>query len=162
MRTKRKAEAEPARETDERLRMDVLGATMGFMVRVVQVQIFQAYYQRFGKSGLTTGEFSALAAIRENPGVRQGALASAMMVKRSNMTKLVQSLERDGLILRRAAADDARSVNLELTVKGRRTIEGVLPDVEAFNREVTQALSAPERQVLLGLLGKLSESLHGG
>ncbi len=143
----------------ERLSMNVLGATMGFMVRVVQVQILQAYYERFGKSGLTTGEFSALAAIRENPGVRQGALASAMMIKRSNMTKLVQSLERGGLIARRAAADDARSVNLELTVKGHRALESVLPDIEAFNREVTQALSVPERQVLLGLLGKLSESL---
>lgn len=147
------------REDGERLRMSVLGATMGFMVRVVQVQIFQAYYERFGKSGLTTGEFSALAAIRENPGVRQGALASAMMIKRSNMTKLVQSLERDGLIVRRAAEDDARSVNLDLTVKGHRTIEAALPDIEAFNRDVTNALSAPERQVLLGLLGKLHENL---
>jgi DNA-binding MarR family transcriptional regulator len=150
-----------AAERDPPLKMEVLGATMGFMVRVVQVQIFQAYYERFGKTGLTTGEFSALAAIRENPGVRQGALASAMMIKRSNMTKLVQSLEREGLILRRAAEDDARSVNLELTVKGRRALDKVLPDIEAFNRDVTQALSAPERQVLLGLLGKLSENLHG-
>ena len=44
-----------AREDGERLKMDVLGDTVGFMVRVVQVQIFQAYYERFGKSGPTTG-----------------------------------------------------------------------------------------------------------
>lgn len=159
MKAKRNEEETARGSERERLKMEVLGATMGFMVRVVQVQIFQAYYERFGKGKLTTGEFSALAAIRENPGVRQGALASAMMVKRSNMTKLVQSLERNGLIARRAAADDARSVNLDLTVKGHRTIESVLPGIEAFNREVTSALSAPERQVLLGLLGKLHESL---
>lgn len=155
-----KAKAVEAEAESDPLRMDVLGATMGFMVRVVQVQIFQAYYQRFGKDGMTTGEFSALAAIRENPGVRQGTLAKAMMVKRSNMTKLVQKLEREGLILRRAAQDDARSVRLELTVKGHRAIEAALPDIEGFNREITQALSAPERQVLLGLLGKLNESLR--
>lgn len=148
-----------AREDGERLKMDVLGDTVGFMVRVVQVQIFQAYYERFGKSGPTTGKFSALAAIRENPGVRQGALASAMMIKRSNMTKLVQSLEREQLIVRRTAEDDARSVTLDLTVKGHRLIESVLPDVEGFNREIMGALSAPERQMLLGLLGKMNESL---
>lgn len=147
------------RNGDEAARLDMtaLSGLVGFMVRVVQLQMFKAYYDRFGKDGLTTGAFSVLTAIRANPGVRQGALASAMMIKRSNMTKLVQSLERAGLVSRRAADGDGRSINLDLTVKGRRLIDRLLPQVVAYNRDVTGALSVHERQILLALLGKLYE-----
>jgi DNA-binding MarR family transcriptional regulator len=150
----------PAATNGDALDMTPLSGMVGFMVRVVQQQIFQEFYEALGKEGMTTGTFSALSLIRANPGVRQGVLANAMMVKRSNMTKLVQRLEAAGLIVRRADDGDARSVNLDLTVKGRRLIDKVAPRLAAFNLEVTRALSVHERQILLALLGKLSEDWH--
>jgi DNA-binding MarR family transcriptional regulator len=137
-----------------------LGDMAGFMIRVVQVQLFEAFYARFGDRGLTTGSFTALVAIRDNPGIRQGVLARTMMVKRSNMTKLIQSMERAGLVARRTPSDDRRSIELELTKSGRRLIDAVFDEAIDHDRETTAALSVRERKVLMGLLGKLSDHLR--
>ncbi len=133
---------------------------MGFMVRVAQVQLFEAFYDQFGDRGLTPGRFSALVAIRDNPGIRQGVLARTMMVKRSNMTKLIQSMERDGLVERRTPAGDKRAVELHLTRPGQRLVASQFDEAMAHDRDVTAALSVHERKVLIGLLGKLSDHLR--
>ena len=137
-----------------------LESMLGFVIRVVQVQLFEAFYAQFGSRGLTTGAFTALVAIRDNPGIRQGVLARTMMVKRSNMTKLIQSMERAGLIERRIPTYDKRSVELDLTKSGRRLIDSVFDEAIAHDRTTTAALSVHERNVLIGLLGKLSDHLR--
>src|SRR5262245_42086113 len=63
---------------------------VAFMLRVTQVRLFQLYYKRdrMARHRLSTGGFTALLAIRQNPGIRRGTLADVMATQRPNMTKL--------------------------------------------------------------------------
>ncbi len=92
----------PASGRGEVETLDLRGVTrwVGPMLRIVQVRTFQNYY--VSDIGTSPGVLSALTLIRDNPGVRHGVLADAMVVRRPNMTKLVGYLARTGLILRRA------------------------------------------------------------
>ena len=128
----------------------------GFMLRLAQLRVFEAFYAEFAGRGITPGQIGILVAIRENPGIRQGTLARALSIKRSNMAKIVRLLASDGLIRRRVPASDRRSVELSLTSAGRALVERALPDIHMNDRAATAMLSGSERRTLMRLLRKVT------
>ena len=144
---------------DTNVDLSILKNTVGYMVRIVQLQVFQAFYEEFRERGLTTGIYSALVAIDANPGIKQGTLGNAMVVKRSNMTKLINHMVLADLVERRISVADKRAMDLYLTAHGRRTLADVQHDALAHDRAVTANLSAQERRAFLNILNKLSTDL---
>jgi DNA-binding MarR family transcriptional regulator len=136
----------------------------GFTMRLANLLLFRDYYDHFASSpgALSLGAISVMAVIAANPGIRQGAAAEALLIKRSNMTKLVNRLERQGLVRRRASGRDRRAVGLYLTAAGRRRLAMLLPAVAEQDAQSTASLSARERRVLVELLGKLVKAKRGG
>jgi DNA-binding MarR family transcriptional regulator len=146
-------------ESDEPLDLSPLRAMVGFNIHMLDLLQYQVFYQEFGGNPFTPGVFSTLVAIRQNPGIRHGALADALLIQRPNLTTLVNKLERDGYVCRRASDDDKRWVELHLTDKGTREIDKMLTRMQAHDKRITNKLSGPERKTLLSLLVKLQDSL---
>ena len=73
-------------------------------------------------SGLSAPRLSALSVVVFAGPITLGALASAEQVRPPTMTRVVQDLERDGLVKREAVADDARSVLIRATPRGARLL----------------------------------------
>ena len=139
--------------------LDLSGLTrwVGPMLRIVQVRTFQNFYA--SDIGASPGVLSSLTLIRDNPGIRHGALADAMVVRRPNMTKLVGYLARSGLIQRRASSEDGRKIALHITAKGKRLLDRGDAANAAHEAGITAALTSGERAQLLRLLGKLAADL---
>src|SRR5215510_6913264 len=135
---------------------------VGFMLRVTQVRLFQLYYKRdhMARHGLTTGAFTALLAIRQNPGIRRGTLADIMATQRPNMTKLLNDLERRGFVRRKQGESDRRTNGIFLTPAGRTKVDAMIGDAVAQDELATSALEPSERRTLLRLLRKLSDGLR--
>jgi len=135
---------------------------VAFMLRVTQVRLFQLYYKRdhMARHGLTTGAFTALLAIRQNPGIRRGTLADIMATQRPNMTKLLNDLERRGYIRRKQGEVDKRTNGIFLTPAGRTKVDAMIGDAVAQDEVATSALAPSERRTLLRLLRKLSDGLR--
>ncbi len=134
--------------------LSVLQQMVGFHVHMFDLAMYQRFYERFAERAFTPAIFSTLAVIRQNPGVRHGALADALRIQRPNLTSLVNKLERIGYVSRRPSARDKRSVALYLTDRGERAATKMCVTMLAFDREATANLSAQERKSLLGLLQK--------
>jgi DNA-binding MarR family transcriptional regulator len=128
---------------------------LGFLLRLAQIEDFKAFYRRFGPLEMRPGEYSTLIAIGINPGIRQGVLASALMIKRSNMAKMIGALARKGLVRRRVPADDKRAVALHPTPKSRALVRKIMPEIIEHDRNASAMLEAGEREVLIGLLRKM-------
>ena len=73
-------------------------------------------------SGLTAARLSALSVLVFGGPTTIGRLARAEQVSAPTMTRLVQALEREGLVTREAEEGDARAVRLRATAKGRRIL----------------------------------------
>jgi DNA-binding MarR family transcriptional regulator len=132
---------------------------VGHLTRVVQVRLFQLYYEGLPHLRVSPGAFAVLTAIRANPGVSHGALAEALAAHGPNMTKLVDKLVREGWVERRSAAADRRSKGHYLTPAGRAKAATILKAGLAHDRRVSAPLSAAERRTLLRLLAKLDRGL---
>ena len=74
-------------------------------------------------SGLSAARLSALSVLVFGGPTTLGELARAEQVSAPTITRLVQALEREGLVTRAAHEDDARAVRVRATPKGRRILE---------------------------------------
>lgn len=98
--------------------------------------------------GLTMTQFAVLEALLHGGSLCQRDLAGKLLVTGANITRVIDLMERDGLVRRVRDKADRRYITIGLTPKGRTTIETVFPRhvndvVEAFS-----VLSGDEQDVL--------------
>jgi DNA-binding MarR family transcriptional regulator len=72
--------------------------------------------------GISPRRFSALAGLAFDGPTSVGELAVFERVKRPSMTRLVQDMERDGLVQRRPDPADGRGVRIRITARGRALV----------------------------------------
>jgi DNA-binding MarR family transcriptional regulator len=94
--------------------------------------------------------------------MRPSDLADQIGLSRSATTRLVDRLERSGLVARRACASDRRGSFVVLTPRG----EGVFRDagrvhLRGIDEHVGSHLTNDELAQLSALLGKLADSVGG-
>lgn len=90
------------------------------------------------------------------PGPRTPAeLADAAGVTRATMTGLIDTLERDGYVVREPDPSDRRMLLVRLTRKAENFLARFLPVHFRGASEVMGALTESERKTLVRLLGKI-------
>jgi len=72
--------------------------------------------------GLSLPQYRLLLFVRKGP-QRAAELAAQAAVRRPTLTALVDGLEKEGLLVRRAVEGDRRGIRLELTPKGAETVD---------------------------------------
>jgi len=114
-----------------------------------------------GKSGLSQGRFLTLIVMNRTPDeeINPSTLAQKLGVTRATMTGLLNGLEKEGLIERRAHTQDRRKVGVLLTAAGRRILDNILPDYYRHFAKLTVYLDEGERQTLISLLKKVNQGL---
>jgi len=145
-----------------RIDLAPLEEMVGYNIHILDLLLYQAFYERFADRAMTPGMYSALLAIRHNPGIRHGTLADALLIQRPNMTTLINRLDRDGYLERRYTAGDRRSIALHLSAKGEKAVDRMQTLLQAQDTKATAALSEKERKTLLLLLRKLAAGLRQG
>lgn len=75
------------------------------------------------RAGLTAARLSALSVLVFGGPRNLGALAAAEDVTSPTMTRVVDGLERDGLVSRRPLSGPGRPVQVSATARGRRLME---------------------------------------
>jgi DNA-binding MarR family transcriptional regulator len=99
---------------------------------------------------ISTPRLSAMSAVALAGPIGVGALAAAEGVSAPTMSRLVDALERDGLVRRRPHAEDARGVLVTVTPKGRRTMQqGRAKRLRALTERL-QGLSVDELAAVSG------------
>ena len=82
------------------------------------------------------------------------------MVSSGGMTHRLNKLAQAGLIARRSAEGDGRSLLVELTDAGRQKAEAAFREDMVLEAELLRALSENEQTQLAGLLRRLAASLE--
>lgn len=112
----------------------------------------------FAAAGLSEIDFDTLIRLGRSPrqALRMTDLAAQTGLSTSGVTRVVDRLERDGLVVRQACATDRRASYATLTPAGRAKLEEVLPshlsDVEEL---LTGQLTEEELEAFLGALRKI-------
>lgn len=82
----------------------------------------------FGRWDLSPSQFNVLNLLRlSRGGLSQTDLSRQLIMHRSNVTGLVDRLEKRGLVMRRDAAGDRRAYRVVLTAAGADLLRQILP-----------------------------------
>lgn len=141
---------------DEPLELGELPDSLGFVLRLAQIRTFGQFFSAFADEGVKPGEFTVVWVVGLNPGVKQGTLARALRIKPAHMTKLVQRLVSDDLLVRETPPEDRRSVRLTLTEGGRRFVARNRARFLDVHTPDKLGLSQSELDQLLFLLNKMT------
>lgn len=78
--------------------------------------------------GLNVPRFYVLLHVENNPGINYIDLSDLLLCTKSNTTRVVRSMQKDGMINREVDQNDRRSYRLTLTKAGRDLYNRVYPD----------------------------------
>jgi DNA-binding MarR family transcriptional regulator len=109
--------------------------------------------------GLHVGQEMVLVELWQDDGLRGGALAERLGVEHPTITKMLRRLEACGLVERRADPEDARSLRVYLTGKGRELRVPVMRCWERAERTVLAGMNARERGTFRRLLDRVRSNL---
>lgn len=108
---------------------------------------------------LTLSQTHLLAVLADEPRARIGELAEAAGVATPTATRMVDSLERAGVVTRDRSEEDRRVVEVRLTPKGKRLLARKNEVRQAQRERFEASLTAGEREQAQALLKRLSEAL---
>ena len=109
--------------------------------------------------GLDYPRWRILGVLSEHPGAAMLELAELTSVDRTTLTHTVRMMVDEGLIERRARGSDRRSVELELTRRGRAMFKRILPAVLTQNDQALSGLPSREIDALRASLRHILRNL---
>lgn len=98
----------------------------GYLVRRLHASLQRLMERRVQSLDLTALQWGPLLLIAQGKGDTAAALARALDIDTGAVTRMIDRLERKGLLRRRRSTHDRRLVHLELTADGRHAI-GLVP-----------------------------------
>jgi DNA-binding MarR family transcriptional regulator len=129
------------------------------MLQRAQVQITRRLEaELLGAHDLAPAAYDVLLQLSEAPGgrLRMNDLAERVLLSRSGLTRLIDRLQREGLVSREACASDARGLYAVLTVAGGQRLTEATPTyLRAIRRRFLDLLDEEELRRCAAMLTKL-------
>jgi DNA-binding MarR family transcriptional regulator len=106
-----------------------------------------------GIHGLSVSDYAVLHALLEAPGyrLRRVDLAQRLALTPSGITRLLNPLERRGIVSREDSGHDARATYAVLTASGRALVKSARTTMGAFAETMLRSLSDRDRASLAKL-----------
>ncbi|WP_245636739.1 MarR family winged helix-turn-helix transcriptional regulator [Azospirillum thiophilum] len=131
---------------------------MGYNLRKAQVAVFQSFQTAVAPHDITPGQFGVLIMIRENEGLSQSDLGTAVGIDRSTMVAVIDRLESRGLVVRAPSPNDRRSYALRLSPEGQSLMDDLIPRVQAHDQGMVKDLSPEEQVQFIDFLRRVSRA----
>ena len=141
--------------------MDPLVSYLPYLLNRAGARIATAFGEEVRPLGASLQIWRVLAALRERDGRRMGDLSETTSIEVSTLTRLVDNMEKGGLVERRRDAGDARAVALYVTAAGRRLTRRILPIAERYETVALKGFSAREAATLKKALQRLYDNMDG-
>ena len=141
--------------------MGPLDGYLPYLLNRAGARIATAFSEEVRPLGATLQTWRVLAALHERDGRRMGDLSETTSIEVSTLTRLVDGMEKKGLVTRRRDAADARAVTLHAAPAGRRMTRIILPIAERYEKVALEGFSEAEARVLKTALRRLFDNMDG-
>jgi len=139
--------------------MGPLDSYLPYLLNRAGARIASAFGEEMRPLGASLQIWRVLAALREKDGRRMGELSRTTSIEVSTLTRLVDNMEKSGLVERRRDADDARAVALHVTAAGKRLTKRILPIAERYEAVALEGFTPAEAELLKRALRRLYDNM---
>lgn len=119
----------------------------------------ESFGETLRRQGVSAAEWRVLRALAESDALKMSALAAIVLFKPPTLTKVIDRMERAGLVERRASLADRRCMMVGLTERGRQMATPLVLRLKqreaALDRALGKPFSRDIRSALAALLDRL-------
>jgi DNA-binding MarR family transcriptional regulator len=115
--------------------------------------------ENFRPMKITLSRWRVLSTLTARDGRSIGQLADYMVMEQPALSRVIDQMERDRLVVRRLASDDNRVVRVYLTAAGRSKFEEIRPLEIQHYKKVIDGIEQDELEQLSGLLQRVWENI---
>jgi len=129
---------------------------LAFLLAHASSRVSREFHREVEAAGLSVTEWRVLASLAGSPGESIGSLSLLALTKQPTLSKVVQRMERDGLVTRSGTRSDRRQTLVSIAPRGQALSESLLARalqhqaavLEPFGRENGEMLVQMLRQLL--------------
>lgn len=137
-----------------------LETSMGYLVKEVSSALRAAMEEVLRPLGMNITHYSCLELLAQRPGLSNSDLARGTFVTRQSMNVLLQTLERDGEVVREAVPTSGKALPTELTPRGRERLAAATAAVRGVELRMLADIDDTDRQIVFGALRRMASSLR--
>ena len=134
--------------------------SVGYLLRRVYSIMHERMEAALAGHDFTLMQWIVLLYLRDGIASTASDIAREFRHDSGALTRVIDQLQRRGLVSRRRSTSDRRVVDLALTAKGGRTIEELLPVVVGQMNEALAPFTRAEFEQMRSLMERLVEHLH--
>ena len=128
-----------------------------FLLAQVGAHAARQFAERLTPLKLMPPHAGILRRLAHSSGVSQRELAAQLGMHASRLVGVVDEMESLGLVVREGNTDDRRTYSLQITPKGRETLEEIGKVSRQHNDALLTALTPEERETLASLLQRIAD-----
>ena len=133
--------------------------SLPYLLNRVGVRMGELFSRRIAGFGVTLPMYRVMAALWEIGDQRLGDLAFMTSIEISTLSRLVGTMKRKGLVSRKRLEDNARTVAINLTAKGKALVEELIPIAMQFEEVAVRDFPKHGVSDLKSTLSQIYESL---
>ncbi len=130
-----------------------------YLINRVGVRIAGSFSDAIREHGITLQMWRVLAALNHDDGLRIGALADSTSIDVSTLSRLVGSMQRQGLVVRqRGSGGDARVVTVHMTDRAKSITRALIPLAQRYEAVALRDFTAEEMEALKAMLIRIYDN----
>jgi DNA-binding MarR family transcriptional regulator len=133
---------------------------LGYQLKRAQSLLRALLETAFEKEELNFSQWTVLARLRDGVASNSAELSRSLNYDTGSLTRLVDQLEEQKLVVRRRSRSDRRVHDLALTPAGRATVTALTPRVVDIHNRVLSGFSRTEAEQLLRTIEKLISGIE--
>ncbi len=135
--------------------------SLGYLLSKTNAIMRLSFNKAINQNGLDASaeQWGILNIVKTFPGLTQSEIALRSLKDKTNVTRMLDVLEKKGCIERRSDKTDRRIYNIYITNAGKKLIEKIEPIANNVNQQAVKNLTPKETEQLRKLLNKLFNTL---
>lgn len=139
------------------LRDKSLGAQMAIALQLMKRKNHQAIANTECK--ITMEQLAVLEVLKTNGDMNMTTLSKSVWKQNANITRIVDKLENQKLVERKAVEGDRRANLISITTEGEQLFKTVIPVVSDVYKDVMSCVSKEEEAIALNVMKKIINHL---
>lgn len=129
-----------------------LKSIFGYCLKKAAIYMTSLHAEALKKHHILPHHLGMLRVIESSRPISQIDIGTQLGIDKASMVKLIDQLEKKGLVTRKGSSQDRRIKNIELTVKGEKLLKICAPLRESAEKEFFKNLTVQEQKTLRELI----------
>ena len=138
-----------------------LEKSIGYLINKTAIKLKNELLNNFRAKGfhITTEQWAVLMCLKEKAGRTQNEIAAKLIKDKTNVSRILDGMQKRQLIVRRAHENDRRSFRILITKKGKALVEDLIPIARRINQTAANHMNKRDIRELERLMQTIYKNL---